>query len=408
MLNLIWILTLFHSSQAQTHYQPEFRVAEQTEKQNVFPREHVTHFRVQVFPHLGSYATPQGRDVVSQSVSVTSTGDCSERKTTLDENHEWLKGDVVRTQKLPASFRAGEGSVTYFECPESFVIHRAPSLKSIEYAGDFVVVTSKAQVKIINILEPDTYLKGVIPSEVSASWPDEVLKAQAVAARTYAWWTVTQTRNKSSDFDMDDTVAYQAYMGLSNQDDRSDSAADVTTHQVLTANGQLIKAYFSADSGGYTADAAEVFGAVSYCKAVRETYDQSIHSASAWTKIYTNEELAKELISAKLLKEKVSVKSISIREADRTGSGRARSLEVKGQDGVTYSIDGNSFRFATHIKSTLFEIAKTDHGFLFSGKGYGHGVGMAQIGALQYAKQFHWSYDQILNFYYSGVNLVHD
>ena len=73
-------------------------------------------------------------------------------------------------------------------------------------------------------------------------------------------------------------------------------------------------------------------------------------------------------------------------------------------------MDGSDFRYVTKVRSNLFTVAASADGdsIVFTGKGFGHGVGMAQIGALLYVKQLNWTYDQILNFYYTGITIAHE
>ena len=397
MLILLLSLNLMNSAQALDL--PEFSRTPLYKMAVVpFDRARVKNFRVQVFPHLGAYSTPQGRESVVSSVKITSSVACTSYQAVLDADQEWTKGAVSGVAATTMSLRAGAAKATYYECSKPFTINRAAPLKSVEYSGDYVAVTTPSQVQIINIVDPDTYIKGVIPSEVLASWPLEVLKVQAVAARTYAWWSVVQSRATRVNSDMDDTVSYQAYMGNSGRTTDTDAAADQTEGLVLLYNGDIIKAYFSADSGGYSEDSSEVFEALPYCVAKPESFDVSVNPTTAWTKVFTAEAIRVIFANAGILPRGVTVKNVMVNDSDRNTSGRAKNLTVLGSNGRTYSMAGPAFRYASKVRSTLFSVTQVGTNVTFTGKGFGHGVGMAQIGALQYVNQLHWTYDQILKF----------
>jgi SpoIID/LytB domain protein len=381
----------------------------------------VQKFRVLVYPHQGLYPIPQGKELNTDEVVVTAAQGCTTYLAVLDAKKNWVKQGPARTVGISFSLQAdGDLGVQffptpnlYYECAGNFTVQREKPLASISYAGDFVVVQENQQVEIINVVDPEVYLKGVIPSEISASWPSEVLKAQAIATRSYAWWTVFAARQPSTttanpNYDMDDTVLYQAYLGTSTRDATTDSAADATAGTVMEYQNEVIKAYFSADSGGYSEDASSVFsGSFPYCQAKKEEYNVA-ESKTAWQKIMTLDDLASHLALEKLIPEKVAVLNVWVKDSDRTRSGRAAFVNVLGSDQKNYVISGNDFRYATKVRSNLFRVIMGRADITFDGKGYGHGVGMAQDGAYQYVKQLNWNFEKILNFYYTGITLVHE
>jgi stage II sporulation protein D len=409
MLFLLLSLNLLNSAQALDLPEFSFSPAPLSRSADpLFDRTRVKNFRVQIFPHRGTYTTPQGRESTISSVKITSAAPCVGYQAIRDADQEWTKGLATNESASSLTFRAGAERSAYYSCSKPFVVNRTAPLTSINYSGDFVVIVTAAKVEVINVIDPDTYIKGVIPTEVEASWPMETLKAQAIAARTYAWWSVLKTRSSdpTNDSDMDDTVSFQAYMGNTKRAVSSDQASDATEGLVMLYNGEVIKAYFSADSGGYTEDAFEVFEDFPYCKAKPETYDLAGWPASSWTKAITRANLKTAL--AGVLPTGVGLLDVVVKDGDRTASGRARTVTIFGSNGQTYTMSGADFRYATKVRSNLFSVAVSGDTFTFTGKGYGHGVGMAQIGALQYVKQLGWTYDQILNFYYSDVTIEHD
>jgi SpoIID/LytB domain protein len=383
----------------------------------LFQSEGTLPFRVQVFPHWGDLPVPQGREAVVSKVLVTSAGNCSQYLAAQTEKNQWipLGNPILSSQKFLLSntrlYRMARyffhtGKAFYFKCEKPFKVNREKNLESFTYEGDFVAVFDVSEkgkpVRIINIIDPENYLKGVVPSEVSSSWPMEALKAQAVAARSYAWWQVLKARlNPNSAYDLDDTIGYQAYLGLTRRTAPTDQAVDLTSRTVMRYQGKVIKAYFSADSGGASESAENVFGEdLPYCKSRKEEYDLS-KTRTNWQKTMTLAEISQALGD--------SVRSISVLNEDRSESGRVKFLTVYFENGQVEKISGTRIRRLFKLRSTLFEVrpspASGVESFQLDGRGFGHGVGMAQVGAKEYASQLGWTFDQILKFYYDGITL---
>ncbi len=374
-------------------------------------------FRVLVFPHQGIYPSPQGKESITSKVTVVSEQKCTQYQAFLDSNHQWnMKGDPLSTsdqfhfsKSLFSRFNRffhRFGNAYYVSCPKPFKVIREKNLESFTYEGDFVVVLNlnsiNNPIQIINIVDSESYVRGVVPSEVGSGWPQEALKSQAVAARTYAWWTVQNARMSNPDlFDLDDTIGYQAYLGISRRTADTDAAVNQTSHLVLKYNGQVIKAYFSADSGGRTESGKNVFGDdLPYCVSKSELYDVS-KTTTDWEKKVSFTDINAAYYT--------QVKTVQIENSDRNESGRVNFVTLVTTQGKTIKIPGVMFRRNFKLRSTLFDVASTyENGQMrlkITGRGYGHGVGMAQIGAKEYATQLGWTFDQIVKFYYTGVTL---
>lgn len=125
------------------------------------------------------------------------------------------------------------------------------------YRGDFEISNYNGQLAWINVLPMEEYLYSVVGGEVSASWPAEALKAQAVAARSYARFQEQGSKFKIAD--VVDTTLSQAYNGVSAEDKRIIAAVDATAGEIVTKNNKVIEAIFSANSGGVSADPSEVW-----------------------------------------------------------------------------------------------------------------------------------------------------
>ena len=375
-------------------------------------------FRVLVFPHHGTYSTPEGRESVVSKVSVTSTQNCSQYAATLNQNHEWEKsGDLLTAadhfslstntvKKLKRSkLVADTVTALYFECSAPFKVVRESALTSYSYEGSFVAVIDEANKKIqlVNLIDPENYLQGVVPAEVGNEWPEEALKAQAVAARTFSWWTVLRARSLSASslYDLDDTVEYQAYEGTANHTAATEAAVSGTIGQVMKYQGKVIRAFFSADSGGKTESAENAFGEpLPYCVIKTELYDVTKANTN-WTDKVSFADIGKAFGQ--------SVGSLEVLATDVEESGRAKQVTITTTEDKVVKISGTVFRLALKLRSTLFQLKNLDENgqkyAQITGKGYGHGVGLAQIGAKQYALQMGWTFDQIVKFYYTGITL---
>lgn len=407
---------LFLGNAQAALYEPRFELPDSNIRSA--PALNIKQFRVLVFPHFGSYSIPQGREASASTVKITSTQPCDVYPALMDADDNWIKNgekisslsEINLSAAQLSKFRremklsAEESEAFYYSCPAPFKVHRAEPLKSYEYAGDFVAYVEKRRVHVVNIVDPDTYLKGVIPSEIPAGWHLEVLKAQAVAARTYAWWSVKTARSKPASYDMDDTVSYQAYSGTTNRDPNTDMASDQTLGLIMKFGGEPIKAYFSADAGGYTESAKNYFEAeLPYCISKKELYDSSkTTKPTEWEATFTLASLQSKLVGT-LLPHGIKISSIKVSE--KSASGRAVRLAITTTAKKIYTVTGPDFRYQTKLRSNFFDIDVQGTNYTFKGKGFGHGVGMAQVGAMEHQKQLGWTYDQILNFYYSDVTL---
>ncbi|RSL29940.1 SpoIID/LytB domain-containing protein [Salibacterium salarium] len=317
------------------------------------------------------------------------------------------------------------------------------------------------RLQLFNVLNMDDYLKGVVPREMSASWPIEALKAQAVAARNYA-----QTNMASNEF-LYDTTTHQVYHGLSGEGSRSNQAVNETEGVLALHNGSPIYAYFHASSGGHTEDSENVWGnEVSYVRGVEDSYDtHSSNPNNNWTTELSRED-ADEAIFPDSNHELVDLEIVEKSDAGRVQEMRATGIDADTGETVEKMLpDGSSpdsirWALGTTLKSTMFDLSseesnggvtvKTADGseesydsalgmemrqadgsddvvsyenlavrmasgveyvnsasstFEFEGSGWGHGLGMSQWGAYNMAQQG-MSYRQILKHYYTDIEIV--
>jgi len=281
----------------------------------------------------------------------------------------------------------------------------AIGINSKSYTGTISFKFIDNKILLINELEMDEYLKGVLPKEMGKGWPIEALKAQAVISRTYALRNLGSYSKKGYDVSAD--VGSQVYGGKSAQTPESDQAVNETANEVLTFNGNLADTFFHADSGGYTENISNVWSSVknppSYLRGKPDKFSKKGGSYKVWKTKISKSELENKLNSVGY-----KVGTIEKIKVDgRNSSGRALNIKIYHSKG-TLVIQGAKFRMAIsawEIKSTLIdEIVRMDDAFEFRGKGWGHGVGLSQDGAKVMAKE-NYNYHEILHFYYPGTNL---
>jgi stage II sporulation protein D len=271
------------------------------------------------------------------------------------------------------------------------------------YGGRVLLRANAGQVLLINEISLQDYLKGVLPSEVPASWPLESLKAQALAARSYAVWRAGETRKSgASAFDLDDSVASQAYQGLEKRDPRTDKAVDLTDGEILAFQGKIAECFFHSNSGGHTAGADEVWGgksAPAYLNGVLDSWSED-QKHYAWSVALESEQVEARLSKAGLfsgLLEEVVPKSSS-------DSGRWEQVRLIGSNGEKV-VKASAFRNALGadvLRSTNFRVRRRGSSLVFDGLGWGHGVGLAQEGAKAMAEAGK-DYRSILSHYYPGT-----
>lgn len=142
------------------------------------------------------------------------------------------------------------------------------------YKGQLLVLNEKKGLIVINELDMENYIKGVVPSEMPVSWDIEAHKAQAIAARSYA--LANMGKRLEYGYDLKDTPQDQNYLGVSAETVQTNSAVDTTRGQVLVYNGEIIPAYYHASAGGSTLSAGRVWGEdLPYLRPVK-SFDDSV------------------------------------------------------------------------------------------------------------------------------------
>jgi len=304
-------------------------------------------------------------------------------------------------------------------------------LQQRRYRGRLQLLRQGAGLRAINHVSLETYLPSVVGSEMPASWPQSALRAQAVAARTYA----LRQRRPAEAFDLRATVSSQVYRGVESETDTTREAVAATRSQVLTYGGSLIEAVFHSSSGGTTEASGDLWAQqLPYLVAVRDFDDHS--PVRSWSERFGPDQLSRSFAETGGL--------LNLQVLGRTTTGRLRQVRIEGPRG-TLVLSGAQLRQRLGLRSTLvqLELVRTSDPvgspeqqpqqpqqpqqsvlplpplpplqwaepqapaavtLVISGRGFGHGIGMSQWGAYGLARRGA-DHNAILSHYYPGTQL---
>jgi len=253
---------------------------------------------------------------------------------------------------------------------------------------------------VVNELPLEFYVAGLINQEISSQWPIEVVKAQAVIARTYAMYR--KQKRVTGDYHVEATVADQVYAGSMTEDERSLYAVKETIGEVLTYNGELALTVYHSNSGGMTEDAKNIWGKdYPYLRQVKSSFDKD-SSHFSWIL-----NMSPQSIETALKDAGYSIFDIqNIIPVYTTNSGRVIKVMMH-YAGWKLEMSGEDLRKAVgydKLKSTMFTVEIVNSSFVFNGKGYGHGVGLSQWGAKGMAEKG-YTYTEILEHFYPGTRI---
>lgn len=358
---------------------------------------------------------------------------------------------------------------------ENEIIYSIPSDGSIIIGSESLVKVDKNKYRdyitflerdnklsLINHINMEHYLYGVVPKEMPASWPVESLKAQAVVARSFALSNLN--KHAKEGFNLCDTTDCQVYKAYDNEHPNTNQAVDETKGEYVYYNGKVASTPYHSTSGGYTEDSSVAWGgSIPYLIPVYDVYSEGTAS-NIWSINITPLEIKNKLSTIGI--NIGDIKDIII--LNTSSANRVVELKIVGSNGE-HIMNGNKMRTLlgnTTMKSTWFEIDKkgqnltkkvyviddnlrnpvevninstyildgksntssnrnnvsraigsdrtinieqtlsiTPTTFIFNGKGYGHGVGMSQFGAMEMAK-LGYKYEDIIKHYYSGVEII--
>lgn len=276
------------------------------------------------------------------------------------------------------------------------------------YQGRLFVLHQKKWQLILE-LPIEEYLKGVLPKEMVPAWPMEALKAQAIAARTYALFHIRHA-GPDKPYHVDNSTRYQVFGGLGKRHERTNQAVEQTQGQIALHGERLFPAFFHSSTGGITERASAVWQGPKqgFSQVKKVPYGRSAPHYK-WRYRVSSIKLMRQL------KQKYQLERLkSFFVVERTESGRVARVRLQGMSHgkvVSQQISGNDFRLAVgagRLKSTLFHIHSEKQGdklfVVFVGRGYGHGVGMGQWEAHDMAQEGK-SAAEIVRYFYKDVTL---
>ncbi len=248
----------------------------------------------------------------------------------------------------------------------------------------------------------EEYIIGVVAGEMPASFDIEALKAQAVAARSYVLTKMKQ--NYKNDYDVVDTISNQVYLDDNKLRSNWGSNYDVniakvrkavisTRGEYLTYNGEVVNAFFFSTSVGKTENCVDVFGGnLPYLVSVDSSWDEDVSPVFAVEKEYT----LNDFYAGLDLPYATDIKTEII---DTTSTGRIKKIKINDRE-----YTGSEVASKLSLRSAFFKIEQEGNKVYINTKGYGHGVGMSQYGALAMAKRG-YNYKEILKHYYTNVEI---
>jgi len=271
------------------------------------------------------------------------------------------------------------------------------------FRGDVDIIRKdNGKLTVINYIMLDDYLYGVLYHEVSHRWPMEVLKVQAIAARTFALYQMRQ--NRLQPYDLRNDIYSQVYGGRTSEKWSTTRAVDLTKGEVLTYKGDIIPAYYHATCAGYTEDASVLWNIdAPYLKGVKCDYCKDSKHYK-WTKQIPLQELADKLKNGGYKIGHITAVTILLKNK----SERVDKIEIKDDSGVTIVLTGKDFRQLigpNELRSTKFDVSIKWDNLVLDGYGWGHGVGMCQWGAYGMARKGKKA-EEILKYYYPGTEIT--
>ena len=276
-------------------------------------------------------------------------------------------------------------------------------VNGLRFRGRVDIVLNKDDLlTVVNVISLEKYIKGVLYREISDRWPLEAIKAQAVAARTYAVYI--KERSKDQSYDLRSDIYSQVYGGKNAERYRTNLAVDRTKGLILKYNGMVLPAYYHATCAGKTEDA-------------KLLWDHDIAPLRGVTCNFCKKSphyFWKRNVQLKDIQDKLNENGYDlwlieeIQVVDRNESGRINILKIVTRDNKEIIISGKDFRQIIGpnlIKSNNYVVDMQGYYVDFLGKGWGHGVGLCQWGANFMARDS-YRFDEILRHYYPGTKMV--
>lgn len=271
-----------------------------------------------------------------------------------------------------------------------------PERKPRFYEDNLFISTEAGDLKCINQITLDNYISGVVQAESGRRSFQEFYKVQAILARTFALANIQ--KHAAEGFNLCDHTHCQAYFGKTTELDIMKAVTDTKGKVVVDDNLNLIDAAFHSNSGGQTANSEDVWvKKLPYLRSVNDTFSTKMPNAK-WER-----KMAKEdWLSYLKLKHNYPIQDSNARWLALTFKQDSRNPFIEAKN---IKVPLKNVRTDLQLKSTFFSIYSQGDSVIFKGKGFGHGVGMCQEGAMRMAK-LGYKYPEVINFYYQKTQLI--
>jgi len=326
------------------------------------------------------------------------------------------KGTAVNLRIIEGEIRLRYGreeSMTQFFSAEP--LSGVLNFNGRDYSGELAFLTKNSKILVVNYLDVEEYLKGVLSAEmgIAANENDfEALKAFAVCARNYS---VMKMNENKKHFDIYPDTRDQVYR-LTNYNTYIERAIKETSGLVLENGNDLAKIFYYSSCGGRTEDFRNVFSGIdqNHLQSIEDGQDHycKISPSYSWSERYSFQEIITHLRNANLITGDYNIfKSIDVKSRFR--SGRINELEIivsNGNNPKSVTLKGNNIRSVIRarsrglLRSTLCDISTGNDEVIIEGRGYGHGVGLCQWGAIGQSRKGK-KFREILYFYFPGTRL---
>jgi stage II sporulation protein D len=270
--------------------------------------------------------------------------------------------------------------------------------KKTDYRGFVRLIFKDNKIRVINVVDIESYIYGVVTSESISSWKLEALKSQATASRTFAYFQ--SQKRKSWTYDVLDNTGDQVYKGIQGEHPKGIKATNETKGIIITYKNSPIYAQYTANSGWISASSSEIFNINKpYLYGHEDSFSKKM-PLGTWMK-----KVSISTIESKMAQKGVNIGSLIDIKPYKVGkSGRVLKVKFIGSKGSKILRSYTSIRRFANLRDILMTIEKDGNNFYFKGGGFGHGVGYSQWGGQSMAKAG-YKYDEILKFYYRDITL---
>lgn len=319
----------------------------------------------------------------------------------------------IRWRRGQFSIQNGDSPISALLGGESVTLRGAfLQLEGKRIANEVRLIKRPRGMDVIIILPIEEYLAGVVPAEMPLSWPSEALKAQAIAARSFALQMAAVRKHRS--FDLDSTIADQVHRFHEDMDLKPEKKeklkrviSETSGKILLDESDRVLRAFYSADCGCKTEDPKYVWGKMDSVTSIDDP-SCAFRRPKAWTLSVDRMELRRRLFAAMDLPKDASIKAVHV--GSRSPSGRVSTViaavEVNGHT-ESRTLTSQDFRRLVgfdKVRSTDFSMKWMGDELVIEGQGIGHGVGLCQTGARTLARNGA-SYMDILKVYYPRAKI---